>query len=182
MGLGNPGDKYRGTRHNVGFDVVESLAERFGAAFETARYAEVATIKHKGRQFLLIKPSTFMNLSGKAVQYWSQKERIPLERSLVVTDDVSLPFGKIRIRLRGGAAGHNGLGHVIEVLGSKDIPRLRFGIGQAFYKGEQVKYVLSPWSSDQSKELPSRTEIAGDAVLAFGTMGPKQAMSTYNNH
>ncbi len=179
-GLGNPGPEYAGTRHNIGFTVLEHLAQVFEVRFTPDRYAERAEFRHKGRTFILIKPQTFMNLSGKAVRYWMDQEDIPAERTLVVTDDLALPFGKVRLRAGGGAGGHNGLTHIIEVLGSEAFPRLRFGIGSDFPRGRQSEYVLGVWSPGEQASLAERVEVAGKAVLQFGLMGIAQAMNHFN--
>lgn len=180
VGLGNPGPEYANTRHNIGFQVLDALAKTFNTAFLSDRYAEIAELRHKGRTFILAKPQTFMNLSGKAVRYWMEKENVPLERTLVVTDDLALPFGKMRLRANGSAGGHNGLTSIIEVVGSPEFPRLRFGIGADFPRGRQAEYVLSPWTTEEHKTLEERTEIAGKAVLQFGLLGIAQAMNNFN--
>ncbi|MBK6777042.1 MAG: aminoacyl-tRNA hydrolase [Flavobacteriales bacterium] len=180
VGLGNPGPEYVNTRHNIGFQVLDTLAKTFNASFESDRYAEVAEVRHKGRTFILAKPQTFMNLSGKAVRYWMEKENVPLDRVLVVTDDLALPFGKIRLRASGSAGGHNGLTSIIEVLGSLDFARLRFGIGADFPRGRQAEHVLSPWTVEEGKTLEERTEIACKAVLQFGLLGIAHAMNNFN--
>lgn len=180
VGLGNPGPEYANTRHNIGFQIVDALAGASGISFTSDRYAEVAEHRHKGRTFILAKPQTFMNLSGKAVRYWMDSEKVPLERVLVVTDDLALPFGKIRLRANGSAGGHNGLTSVIEVLGSQDFARLRFGIGSDFPRGRQAEYVLSPWSNEELKTLDERTEMACKAVLQFGLLGIASAMNNFN--
>lgn len=180
VGLGNPGPEYAGTRHNIGFDVLDHLARSFEVRFGPARYADHAEFRHKGRTFILVKPQTFMNLSGKAVRYWMEKENVPLDRVLVVTDDLALPFGKIRLRASGSAGGHNGLTSIIEVLGSLDFARLRFGIGADFPRGRQAEHVLSPWTVEEGKTLEERTEIACKAVLQFGLLGIAHAMNNFN--
>ena len=179
-GLGNPGPEYAGTRHNIGFTVLEHLARGFEVRFAPDRYADRAEFRHKGRTFILIKPQTFMNLSGKAVRYWMDQEEIPADRVLVVTDDLALPFGKVRLRGSGGAGGHNGLTNIIDVLGTDAFPRLRFGIGSDFPRGRQSEYVLGPWNPSEQAELADRVEVAGKAVLQFGLMGIAQAMNHFN--
>lgn len=179
-GLGNPGPEYAGTRHNIGFQVVDALAHLFGAPFEQGRYADTARFKHKGRSFVLVKPQTFMNLSGKAVRYWLDREGLGPEQLLVITDDLALPFGKVRLRASGGAGGHNGLTSIIELLGTEGFPRLRFGIGGDFPRGRQSDYVLGAWTSEEAKALPERVELAGKAVLQFGLLGIAQAMNGFN--
>lgn len=180
VGLGNPGPDYADTRHNIGFRVLDALAAAFDGAFAPARYGDRADVRHKGRQFILIKPTTFMNLSGKAVRYWMEQENVPAERVLVITDDLALPFGAIRIKPSGGAGGHNGLTSIIELLGSEVFPRLRFGIGSDFARGRQSDYVLGRWNETERKTLDERTELASKAVLQFGLLGVDQAMNGFN--
>lgn len=180
VGLGNPGPEYADTRHNIGFQVLDALAEASGTGFGPDRYGDRAELRHKGRTFILVKPSTFMNLSGKAVRYWMEHEHVPAERLLVITDDLALPFGKIRLRGNGGAGGHNGLTSIIELIGTQEFPRLRFGIGSDFARGRQSEYVLGAWNAEERKELPDRIEKAGKAVLYFGLLGLAQAMNTFN--
>jgi PTH1 family peptidyl-tRNA hydrolase len=180
VGLGNPGPEYAKTRHNIGFQVLDALAEASGTVFGPARYGDRAELRHKGRTFILIKPTTFMNLSGKAVRYWSEQENIPLERTLVITDDLALPFGAIRIKPRGGAGGHNGLTSIIELMATEEFPRLRFGIGSDFSRGKQSDYVLGEWSAEEAKALPDRIELCGKAILQFGLLGIDQAMNGFN--
>lgn len=180
VGLGNPGPEYADTRHNIGFQVLDVLANASGARFAPARYGEMAEFRHKGRIFILVKPTTFMNLSGKAVRYWMDQENVPAERLLVITDDLALPFGTIRIKPSGGAGGHNGLSSIIELLGTEAFPRLRFGIGSDFARGRQSEYVLGSWSTTERKALDDRTELASKAVLQFGLLGIDQAMNGFN--
>ncbi len=181
VGLGNPGVDYAETRHNIGFKTLDALAGASNVVFTPSRYADVAEIKHKGRTLILIKPQTFMNLSGKAVNYWLQQEKIPAERMMVITDDIALPFGKIRIRAKGSHGGHNGLRHIQEVLGTPNYPRLRFGVGNDFHPGEQVKYVLAPWSADENAALDERLKVVGEAMLSFSSIGLERTMNFYNN-
>jgi len=180
VGLGNPGPEYDGTRHNIGFAVLDALAAGGGARFAPDRLGDRAEVRHKGRALVLIKPSTFMNLSGKAVRYWMDTERIPAERALVITDDLALPFGRIRLRASGGAGGHNGLTSIIQLIGTEAFPRLRFGIGSDFPKGRQADYVLSPWSKEELALLPERIALAREAVLDLALMGIGHAMNTFN--
>lgn len=181
VGLGNIGAEYAETRHNIGFKVLDALAERTSnAVFSTARYGAVAEIRHRGHTLILLKPSTYMNLSGKAVNYWMQKEKIPLENVFVVVDDIALPFGQIRIRKSGSDGGHNGLKHINFTFGHTDYARLRFGIGGDFPKGMQVDYVLGEWFPEQKRELPSLLETAGDAILSFVSQGVERTMNTFN--
>lgn len=180
VGLGNPGPEYEGTRHNIGFHVLNALASAAGVGFATARYGDRADVRHKGRHFILIKPATFMNLSGKAVRYWMDQENVPAERVLVITDDLALPFGAIRIKPSGGSGGHNGLTSIIERMGNEAFPRLRFGIGSDFARGRQSEYVLGHWNETERKTLAERTELASRAVLQFGLLGIDQAMNSFN--
>ncbi|MGM0648346.1 MAG: aminoacyl-tRNA hydrolase [Bacteroidota bacterium] len=180
-GLGNMGPDYEATRHNIGFDILEHLAQTKKVSFEVKRYGDVAVVKHRGKTLVLLKPSTFMNLSGKAVRYWMEKENIPVERSLVVTDDVALPPGTIRIKKKGSDGGHNGLIDIIDRLGRTDFPRLRFGIGNDYPKGAQVHYVLGKWSEEEKQIIKPQIEKAADSILAFAFMGIEKAMNLYNN-
>jgi len=180
VGLGNIGSEYENTRHNIGFKVLDALAESSNIFFSTDRYASVATLKTKGRNYVLVKPSTYMNLSGKAVNYWLQKEKLSTEKLLVITDDLALPFGKIRMRGKGSDGGHNGLKNINEVLGHQNYARLRFGVGDDFQKGQQIDYVLSNWSSNEKKTLQERINLAGEASIAFGKIGLSQTMSHFN--
>lgn len=180
-GLGNIGAEYENTRHNAGFDVVEAVAAASGATFTTDRYGAVAQVKHKGKTLVLLKPSTYMNLSGKAVSYWLQRERIPMENLLVVVDDIALPFGSVRLRGKGSDGGHNGLKNINMVLGRNDYSRLRFGVGGHFPKGYQIDHVLGEWSDDEKKNLPERVSVACDAVRTFAAAGLANAMNIFNN-
>lgn len=180
VGLGNIGAEYAETRHNIGFKVVDALAESVEVSFAADRYGAVAVFRHRGQDILLLKPSTYMNLSGKAVRYWMQKERIPIERVFVVVDDIALPFGNLRIRKSGSDGGHNGLKNIAECLGGPNYARLRFGVGGDFPKGAQVDYVLGEWTAEEKTRLPERLEQASQAVLSFVTEGPDRAMNKYN--
>jgi len=180
IGLGNPGAKYEDTRHNIGFKVLDKLASLSSTSFFTDRYADVAEIKFKGRNLVLIKPNTFMNLSGKAVAYWLQNTKIDVANMLVVTDDISLPFGVLRMRKKGSDGGHNGLKDIQTVLGNSNYPRLRFGIGNDFSKGKQVKYVLDNFSNENYTTMNDRMEMAEKMIQAFATMGIGRAMSDFN--
>ncbi len=181
VGLGNVGAQYQDTRHNVGFNVADALAESSATSFSDLRYGAVALAKHKGRHLVLLKPNTYMNLSGKAVNYWLQKEKIPFEKLLIVTDDLALPFGKQRLRLKGSDGGHNGLKSINQVLGRTDYARLRIGIGNEFQKGNQVDYVLGKWSAEEMITLPERIKIAAETCQAFTTIGGSQTMTFFNN-
>ena len=180
VGLGNIGEEYVDTRHNIGFKILDALADASSISFSTNRYADVVKLRYKGRPFVLIKPSTYMNLSGKAVQYWMQKEKIPAKNTLVVTDDLALPFGTLRMRPSGSDGGHNGLKHITQILGNGQWPRLRFGIGNEYSKGRQVDYVLGKWSSEELESLDDRIETSIKMIQLFGTRGVQEAMNTYN--
>ena len=180
VGLGNPGFEYENTRHNIGFKVLDALAELSNTSFKEERHAKVTVVKNKGRSFYLVKPTTFMNLSGKAVNYWLQQYKIDYKNLLVITDDIALPFGALRLRGKGSDGGHNGLKDIQAVLGRSDYARLKFGVGNDFARGRQAEYVLSEWSSEEEGRLKSRMEQAGKMVLAFGTMGLARTMSDFN--
>ncbi len=180
VGLGNPGSEYEGTRHNVGFRIIDQLATELGAAFSLDRAAHVAHAKHKGRTLILIKPITFMNLSGKALHYWMQKEQIALENVLVLTDDLSLSFGKLRMKGSGSDGGHNGLKDIQHCLGSTQYARLRFGIGNDFSKGRQSDYVLGKWEKEEELALPERLLSATKMGLSFCTIGLALTMTEWN--
>jgi PTH1 family peptidyl-tRNA hydrolase len=180
-GLGNPGPKYELTRHNVGFLVLDQLADKERAVFEIERHAEKAEFRHKGRVIHLIKPTTFMNLSGKAIAYWLQELRIERENLLVVVDDIALPFGSLRLRTKGSSAGHNGLKNIEQVLAAQNYSRLRFGVGDEFHKGQQIDYVLSNFTQSEFGLLPPLIAKANDMILSFCTIGPERTMSHYND-
>lgn len=180
VGLGNKGEKYVETRHNAGFLVLDELAKKFDVNFEPNRFGDMAKFKNKGRTFILLKPDTYMNLSGKAVKFWVNHEKIPLENLLIIGDDIALPFGSIRLKGKGGAAGHNGFENVQQLLGTAQYPRLRFGIGNDFSKGGQVDYVLGNWTDDEWEQLPPRIEKAAEACLAFGMQGLGLTMTQFN--
>lgn len=180
VGLGNLGEKYDNTRHNIGFKILDQLAEKESIIFETQKLGDLANFKFKGRTFILLKPSTFMNLSGKAVLYWLTKEKIPLENLLVVTDDLNLPFGTLRIKAKGSDGGHNGLKDIQGKLNTTKYNRFRFGISNSFGKGQQVNYVLGKWSEEENTELNERLNIAAEAIKSFGTAGLANTMNTYN--
>jgi PTH1 family peptidyl-tRNA hydrolase len=181
VGLGNPGYEYDGTRHNIGFRVVDALAKAANAVWEDKRYGFVAQMRVKNAQIVLLKPTTFMNLSGNAVRYWLEKENIPTENLLVVVDDLSLPTGTLRLRAKGSDGGHNGLKNINELLGRNDYARIRFGIGGDFARGHQVDYVLGEWSDEESKAMPERLKLFGDAVLSFSTIGGARTQNLFNN-
>lgn len=181
VGLGNIGDEYAGTRHNIGFIVLDAFAQASNISFSTERYGDVARMRLKNKQLILLKPSTYMNLSGNAVRYWMQQEGIAEENLLVIVDDLALPFGAIRIKERGSDAGHNGLKDIARVLGNSNYARLRFGIGNDFPRGTQIDYVLGRFTPEQQKELPARVEVAVDAVKEYVLAGPQNAMCKFNN-
>jgi peptidyl-tRNA hydrolase, PTH1 family len=180
VGLGNIGPEYAETRHNIGFMVLDYLAQKYDGKFDSGRHAFTAEIKTKGRTFILIKPTTYMNLSGKAVGHHLNTLKLPPEQMLVITDDIAIPFGKLRMRIKGSAGGHNGLKHIEQTLGNNNYPRLRFGVGDEFHKGKQVDYVLSKFSQDEQAELQTLIEKAADATIAFGTIGLERAMNQFN--
>jgi PTH1 family peptidyl-tRNA hydrolase len=180
-GLGNIGPEYELTRHNIGFLTLDRLADNHKVDFKTERLADKAEVKFKGRQLHLIKPNTYMNLSGKAVSYWLQDLKIPKENLLVVLDDVALPFGSLRMRKSGSSAGHNGLNNIELLLGGQDYPRLRFGIGNDYPKGQQVDFVLSRFTPQEFEVLPAIMDKAAEMIFSFCTTGIDRTMSMYNN-
>ncbi len=181
VGLGNIGPDYEGTRHNIGFRVVDGLAENIGATFSDRRYGFVAKGRAKSAELVLLKPSTYMNLSGNAVRYWMQQEKVPVERVLIICDDLSLPFGKLRLRPNGSDGGHNGLKHIAQVLGTQQYARLKFGIGNDFSKGAQVDFVLGQFTDEDLAAMPERVTLAVEAVKSFCLAGITQTMTQYNN-
>jgi len=180
VGLGNIGPKYQNTRHNIGFKIVDFLAQENELTWETAKLGDVTIHKVKGRSLLLLKPSTFMNLSGKAVKYWLDKEKIPQENLLVITDDLNLPFGTLRVKTKGSDGGHNGLKDIQHTLQTTNYNRFRFGISDAFSKGRQVDYVLGEWNEEESQKLPERLKMAIEIVDSFALAGIKNTMNTFN--
>ncbi|MFI3286776.1 MAG: aminoacyl-tRNA hydrolase [Rikenellaceae bacterium] len=181
VGLGNIGNEYAQTRHNIGFKVLDALAEASNISFTSSRYGDVATLKHKGRTIILLKPSTYMNLSGKAVRYWLEAERVPQENLLVISDDIAIPFGTLRMRSKGSAGGHNGLKNINELLGNDAYARIRFGVGGDFARGHQIDYVLGEWSDEERTALPERLKHFGNAILSFATAGVALTMNGFNN-
>ena len=179
-GLGNIGEKYQGTRHNIGFTILDALAEERDVAFETKKLGDLTRFNHKGRTFILLKPNTYMNLSGKAVSYWMKIEKIPLENLLVVTDDLNLPYGTIRIKGKGSSGGHNGLTNINEVLQTQNYARFRFGIGNEYARGRQVEHVLGTWDEEESEKLPERLEKSRKAIISFAMAGLNNTMNTFN--
>lgn len=180
VGLGNIGEKYANTRHNIGFQILNELAKDHEAEFETEKLGDIASFRFKGRTFVLLKPSTYMNLSGKAVKYWMDKEKVPLENVLIVTDDVNIDFGSIRIKAKGSAGGHNGLKDIEEKFGHQKYARLRFGVGGNYPKGRQVDFVLGQWNKDEESQLIERIPLTIKAVKSFGTDGLANTMNNFN--
>lgn len=180
VGLGNIGPEYLLTRHNVGFMAVDRLAREFETKFSTERLAYHAELKHKGNQIHLIKPTTFMNLSGKAVSYWMKELKIEKENVLIVTDDIALPYGKLRMKPKGSHGGHNGLRNIQEILGDSDYARLRFGVGDDFGKGRQIDYVLGNFQGQQFEQLPEHLDKASEMILSFSLQGLDKTMNVFN--
>jgi PTH1 family peptidyl-tRNA hydrolase len=181
IGLGNPGKEYAHSRHNIGFDVLDAFALKNNVFFQPARLADVAEIKWKGKIFVCIKPTTFMNLSGRAVKYWLDKEKIPIENSLTIVDDLALPISKLRLRKGGSDAGHNGLKDIQNILGTEEYPKLRFGIGNHYPKGMQVDFVLSHWLPDEVPVIKDKIQKSIEAIESFATMGIDLTMNKINN-
>lgn len=181
VGLGNIGKEYEHTRHNIGFDVLENLANEFDVKFETERLASICRFRYKSRTYVLIKPTTYMNLSGRAVKYWMDNEKIPIDKILVVTDDLALDLGSLRMRQKGSHGSHNGLENIIQVLGQNNFSRLRFGIGNQFSKGRQVDFVLGSWKPSEQPIIDEKIQIANDMIKSFGAIGIQRTMNLYNN-
>lgn len=180
VGLGNIGEKYANTRHNIGFKILDFFASQESLTFETQKLGDVATYKLKGRTFIFLKPNTYMNLSGKAVLYWLTKEKIPLENLLVITDDLNLPFGSIRLKTKGSDGGHNGLKDIQDKLNTTNYNRFRFGISDTFSKGRQIDYVLGEWTEEESSQLKERLEKSSDLIKSFALSGVNDTMNTFN--
>nr|WP_157366683.1 aminoacyl-tRNA hydrolase [Aquimarina agarilytica] len=180
VGLGNIGPKYSETRHNIGFKILDALAKEENASFETEKLGDVCQLKIKGKTVFLLKPNTYMNLSGKAIKYWLAKEKIQTENLLVITDDINIDFGTFRLKAKGSAGGHNGLKDTQEKLNSGTYPRFRFGVGSQFSKGRQVDYVLGEWSKEEQHELNFRIPDACNAIKSFVTAGLSQTMNSFN--
>jgi PTH1 family peptidyl-tRNA hydrolase len=180
VGLGNPGPKYENTRHNIGFKILDTLATKRELTFEADRYADKAEFNFKGKKFILIKPSTFMNLSGKAVRYWLEKENIDIQNLMVITDDLNLSFGTLRLKAKGSHGGHNGLKHIQDILQTTAYPRFRFGISDEFSKGQQVDYVLSEWTSEEQEQLKERLDTSSELIISFATAGIHNTMNSFN--
>lgn len=181
VGLGNIGPEYELTRHNIGFLTLDRLADTKGVSFEVSRLAYHSEFKHKGRSIHMIKPTTYMNLSGKAVKFWMQELKIPIENILVIVDDLAIPFAKLRMRAKGSSAGHNGLKNIEELCGGQNYPRLKFGIGDNFSRGGQVDYVLSPFNKNEFEELPFAMDKAIEMIFSFCTIGISQTMTQFND-
>ena len=180
VGLGNIGSKYTNTRHNIGFKILDEVAEEHKVTFETEKLGDVATFRFKGRTFVLLKPSTFMNLSGKSVKYWMDKEKISIENILIVTDDVNIDFGTVRLKAKGSAGGHNGLKDIQEKLNTQQYARFRFGVGGNYSKGRQVDFVLGEWNKEETSQLIERLPISAKIITSFGTAGLANTMNTFN--
>ena len=181
VGLGNPGSEYKHTRHNIGFKVLDYFANFYDVKFSSDRYADICEIKYKGKKMYLVKPNTFMNLSGKAVNYWITKLKIPIENMVVITDDISLPFQSIRLKSKGSDGGHNGLKDIISVLKTQNFPRLRIGIGNEFLKGNQSNFVLGKWNSEEEQIINERLKIILDLIWSYIVLGIDKTMNEYNN-
>ena len=181
VGLGNIGDEYANTRHNIGFDVVFAFVQKHGGSFKVDRLAYVAEVKFKGKQFVCICPTTYMNLSGRAFKYWQEKEKVLTENTLTILDDLSLPIDKLRLRKSGTHAGHNGLRDIQNILGTDEYPKLRFGIGNVFPKGMQVEFVLGKWKNDEIPTVKYKIEKSVEIIESFATIGIDRAMTLYNN-
>ena len=180
VGLGNPGEEYSGTRHNIGFSILDNFALCFNVSFKTCRYGEIAELKYKGRKLYLLKPSTFMNLSGKAVNYWINELKLKLENTLIVNDDISIPFGVLRMRKKGSDGGHNGLKDINNVLQTQQYPRLRFGIGNNYSIGKQSEFVLGRFNDDEKQALEERVNMAIKMIQSFTTIGINFTMTQCN--
>ena len=180
VGLGNIGDKYTNTRHNIGFKIVDEVADEYNVTFETEKLGDVATFRFKGRTFILLKPSTFMNLSGKAVKYWMDKENITIDNVLIITDDVHLDFGAIRVKAKGSAGGHNGLKDIQEKLNTQQYARFRFGVGGNYSQGRQADFVLGEWNKEETSLLIERLPTSAKIITSFGTGGLANTMNTFN--
>jgi PTH1 family peptidyl-tRNA hydrolase len=180
VGLGNIGEEYENTRHNIGFMILDALARASNVVFSDKRYGFVAEMKHAGRTFILLKPITFMNLSGRAVHYWMQKEKIELDKVLILVDDLALPLGKVRLRLKGGDAGHNGLKSIHQILGTQEYARLRFGIGDDFPKGYQIDHVLGKWTKEEEEVVNGKLDHCIEIIKSYATIGPERTMTQFN--
>jgi PTH1 family peptidyl-tRNA hydrolase len=180
VGLGNIGEGYKDTRHNIGFTILDAMAMASNIYFTDKRYGALCEMKYKGRNLILLKPSTFMNLSGNAVDYWLKKENIPLENMLVISDDIAIPLGSIRMRSKGSDGGHNGLAHISAILSTNEYPRIRVGIGNSFHKGSQVDFVLGTWTPEEKKFMTDRIPIVIDMIRSFAFVGTELTMTAFN--
>jgi peptidyl-tRNA hydrolase, PTH1 family len=180
VGLGNIGDGYKDTRHNIGFTVLDAMAIASNISFSDKRYGSIGEVRYKGRDLILLKPSTYMNLSGNAVNYWLRKENIPLENLLIIVDDIALPLGSIRMRSRGSDGGHNGLAHISAILDTNDYSRIRIGIGNSYRKGSQVDFVLGKWDTEEKKFIDERVSIVVDMIRSFAFAGTELTMTAFN--
>ena len=181
IGLGNVGSEYDNTRHNIGFQVVDGLSKDLNGSFSIERHAFRSEVKYKGRKLILLKPTTFMNLSGKAVKYWMTAEKVSIENVLIILDDLAIPLGQLRMKLKGGDGNHNGLTSIIETLGNTNFPRLRFGIGNDFRRGYQSDFVLGRWSQEEEKIIEERIDVAIEFIKSFTTIGAQRTMTAFNN-
>ena len=181
VGLGNPGSEYINSRHNIGFKVLDAFINASNTSFRTERLGDISEFRVKNKQLILLKPNTFMNLSGKAVNYWMHKEKISIDRLLIITDDLSLPTGNLRLKSKGSDGGHNGLKSIQETLGTASYPRLRFGIGKNFFPGQQVNYVLGKWENIESEIVSEKIPVAIDCIKSFCLQGIAPTMNIYNN-
>ncbi|MCD4725236.1 MAG: aminoacyl-tRNA hydrolase [Bacteroidales bacterium] len=181
VGLGNIGDEYANTRHNIGFIIADAMAQQAEAVFKPERYASITKIKYRGKILVIIKPSTYMNLSGKAVRYWMEKEKVPANKTLVITDDIALPPGSLRMRKKGGDGGHNGLENIILSLGTEIFPRLRIGVGGDFARGYQADYVLGKWTRQEEEMMIPKIGMAVEMIKSFVAHGIDKTMTDYNN-
>lgn len=181
-GLGNMGPDYDGTRHNIGFDVVDYLAGKFDVQYKSERYGFVGSFRNKGRTYILLKPTTYMNLSGQAIRYWLQKEKIKLTNLMVILDDLNINFGQVKMKTKGSAGGHNGLKNIEQLLNTTQYPRLRIGIGDRFSKGRQVDFVLGRWTAEEEENLPKVIKHAAEGVLNFGSIGIERTMNMTNKN
>jgi len=180
VGLGNIGEEYKDTRHNIGFTILDALATAFKTTFTDKRYGAICKARYKGRDLILLKPSTFMNLSGNAVSYWVKKERILLENMLIIVDDIALPLGSIRLRPKGSDGGHNGLAHISNILGTNEYPRIRIGIGNSFRKGTQIDFVLGTWGPEEKKQMKEKITIVIEMIKSFVFAGLELTMTSFN--
>jgi PTH1 family peptidyl-tRNA hydrolase len=180
VGLGNIGDKYKNTRHNIGFKILDFIANKEDVAFNTKKLGDLTKFRFKGRTFILLKPNTYMNLSGKAVKYWMGKEKIPLENIIIICDDLNIPFQKLRLKPKGSAGGHNGLKDINDALNTQKYARLRFGVGDEFKKGKQIDYVLGKWGEEELKLLPIKIDEIHKAIISISTIGIERAMNELN--